>query len=112
MTPGGLFHELPGLGVQWQVARFEFEVEEGLVRLWIEDTARLWEGGIAAGQALACYDHVGEELGWRHLNALEHRCEIRCRLPRGQRVCDPAGKVYRVTQPSEGLERSGVHRLR
>jgi transposase len=40
---------------------------------------------------------------WRHLNVFEHRCEIRCRLPRGQRVCDPAGKVYRVTPPWEGL---------
>ena len=31
----------------------------------------------------------------------EHRCEIHCRLPRGQRAGD--GKVYRVNPPWEGL---------
>lgn len=103
MTPEALFHELLGLGLQWRVTRCEFEVEECLVRLWIEETPRLWEGeSIAAGQAVACYDHV-EEVVWRHLNVFEHRCEIRCRLPRGRRVCDEAGKVYRVTPPWEGL---------
>jgi transposase len=104
MTPEGLFHELLGLGRQWRVERCEFEVEAGVVRLWIEETAQLWEAeSIAAGQAVVCYDHVGEELVWRHLNVFEHRCEIRCRLPRGRRVCDPEGKVYRVTPPWEGL---------
>jgi hypothetical protein len=103
MTPEELFHELLGLGVQWRVTRCEFEVEEGLVRLWIEETPRLWEAeSIASGEAVACYDHV-EEVVWRHLNVFEHRCEIHCRLPRGRRVCDAAGKVYRVTPPWEGL---------
>jgi transposase len=46
-----------------------------------------------------------EELVWRHLNVFEHRCEIRCRLPRGRRVCEEAGKVYRVTPPWEGLSK-------
>ena len=52
-------------------------------------------------EAVSCYDHVGEELVWRHLDVFEHRCEIRCRLPRGQRTTD--GKVYRVAPPWEGL---------
>ena len=73
------------------------------MRLWIEETPRLWEAeSIAAGQAVTCYDHV-EEGVWRHLNVFEHRCEIRCRLPRGRRVCDATSKVYRMTPPWEGL---------
>jgi len=102
MTPEQLFHELLGLGRQWRVARCEFTLEDGLVRLWIEETPELWTlESISAGQAVRCYDHVGEELVWRHLNVFEHRCEIHCRLPRGQRTTD--GKVYRVTPPWEGL---------
>src|ERR1019366_6128210 len=102
MTPEQLFHELLGLGRQWRVTRCEFTLEDGLVRLWIEETPELWTlESINAGEAVSCYDHVGEELVWRHLNVFEHRCEIHCRLPRGQRTTD--GKVYRVTPPWEGL---------
>ena len=101
MTPERLFHDLLGLGQQWRVTRCEYSFDEG-VRLWVEETEQLWSGeSIAAGQAVRCYDHVCEELVWRHLNVFEHRCEIHCRLPRGQRATD--GKVYRVTPPWEGL---------
>jgi transposase len=101
MTPEKLFHDLLGLGQQWRVTRCEYSFDEG-VRLWVEETEQLWSGeSIAAGQAVRCYDHVCEELVWRHLNVFEHRCEIHCRLPRGQRATD--GKVYRVTPPWEGL---------
>lgn len=102
MTPEQLFHELLGLGRQWRVTRCEFTLAAGLVRLWVEETPELWAyESIAAGEAVGCYDHVGTELGWRHLDGFEHRCEIHCRLPRGQRTTD--GKVYRVTPPWEGL---------
>ena len=75
---------------------------DGVVRLWVEETEGLWPGeSVAAGQAVSCYDHVAEELVWRHLDVFEHRCEIRCHLPRGQRTTD--GKIYRVTPPWEGL---------
>ena len=110
MTPEQLFHELLGLGRHWRVKRCEYAPKEGtalgeldgVVRLWIEETPELWSGeSIAAGEAVNCYDHVGEELVWRHLDVFEHRCEIRCHLPRGQRTTD--GRVYRVTPPWEGL---------
>jgi len=101
MTPEQLFHDLLGLGQQWRVVRCEYTFDDG-VSLWIEETERLWKGeSVAAGQQVTCYDHVSEELVWRHLNVFEHRCEIHCRLPRGQRATD--GKVYRVTPPWEGL---------
>ena len=101
MTPEQLFHELLGLGQQWRVSRCEYTFDEG-VRLWVEETERLWVGeSVAAGHPVTCYDHVGEEMVWRHLNVFEHRCEIHCRLPRGQHAND--GKVYRVTPPWEGL---------
>ena len=110
MTPEQLFHDFLGLGRHWRVTRCEYAPKagtargelDGVVRLWIEETPELWNGeSIAAGEAVGCYDHVGEELVWRHLDVFEHRCEIRCRLPRGQRTTD--GKVYRVTPPWEGL---------
>ena len=49
-----------------------------------------------------CYDHT-EELAWRHLNVFQHRCEIRCRLPR--KKCRQCGDVFRVRPPWEGLSR-------
>ena len=102
MTPEDLFYELLGLGRQWRVTRCEFTAEGGLVRLWVEETPGLWSfERIAAGEAVSCYDHVGEALVWRQLKVFEHRCEIHCRLPRGQRTTD--GKVYRVLPPWEGL---------
>lgn len=62
----------------------------GVVRLWVEETPALWLGeSMAARQLVRCYDHVGEELVWRHLNVFEHRCEMRCRLLRGQRCKMP-----------------------
>ena len=75
---------------------------DGMVRRWVEETEGLWSGeSVAAGQAVSCYGHVGEELVWRHLDVFEHRGEIRCHLPRGQRTA--AGKVDRVSPPWEGL---------
>ena len=40
---------------------------------------------------------------WRHLNVFEHRCEIRCRLPRGKKAT--SGQVYRVLPPWKGLSK-------
>jgi len=103
MTPEELFHSLLGLGTQWRVERCEFDAEEGLVRLWIEETPLLWNGeSIAAKEAVSAYDHT-EELVWRHLNVFEHRCEIRCRLPRGRKAT--TGQVCRVLPPWEGLSK-------
>jgi transposase len=97
-----MFHELLGLGMNWEVKESRFEKESGTVFLEIQETGRLWEtvrcpkdGGLAF-----CYDHV-EEMTWRHLNVFQHRCEITCRLPRGKcRQCD---HVFRVRPPWEGL---------
>jgi len=103
MTPETLFHTLLGLGTQWRVTRCEFVAEEGTVRLWIEETPLLWNGeSTKAKEAVTAYDHT-EELVWRHLNVFEHRCEIRCRLPRGQKTT--TGQVYRVLPPWEGLSK-------
>jgi transposase len=103
MTPEQLFHGLLGLGQQWRVTRCEYDFDNG-VRLWIEETAQLWQvETVQAKQVVTCYDHVAEELEWRHLNVFEHRCTIHCRLPRGRRSKD--GSVYRVCPPWEGLSK-------
>jgi transposase len=102
MTPEKLFHELLGLGLNWEVIESRFELGSGTVFLEIRETPRLWEsvrcpeeGGLAF-----CYDHT-EVLTWRHLNVFQHRCEITCRLPRGK--CRQCGHVFRVRPPWEGL---------
>jgi len=102
MTPEKMFHELLGLGLNWEVVESRFEPESGTVFLEMRETARLWEsvrcpqeGGMAF-----CYDHT-EVLTWRHLNIFQHRCEITCRLPRGK--CRQCGHVFRVRPPWEGL---------
>jgi transposase len=102
MTPEQMFHELLGLGMNWEVVDSRFERANGIVFLEIREKPELWktvrcpkDGGLAF-----CYDHT-EELQWRHLNVFQHRCEITCRLPRGK--CRQCGHVFRVRPPWEGL---------
>ncbi len=102
MTPERMFQDLLGLGLNWEVVESRFERETSTVVLEIQETAQLWERERCPqeGGEVYCYDHT-EELVWRHLNVFEHRCEIRCRLPR--KKCRQCGGVYRVRPPWEGL---------
>jgi transposase len=104
MTPEKLFHELLGLGLNWEVTESRFEREDGTVFLEIREKPALWESARCPqdGGLVSCYDHT-EVLTWRHLNVFQHRCEITCRLPRGK--CRQCGHVYRVRPPWEGLSR-------
>ena len=102
MTPEKMFHELLGLGLNWEVAASRFERESGAVFLEIRETDRLWESARCPrdGGYVTCYDHT-EVLTWRHLNVFQHRCEITCALPRGK--CRQCGHVFRMRPPWEGL---------
>lgn len=102
MTPEKLFHELLGLGMNWEVVESRFERESGTVFLEIRETPKLWEAVRCPkdGGPVTCYDHT-EALHWRHLNVFQHRCEIVCRLPRGK--SKSSGHVFRVRPPWEGL---------
>lgn len=102
MTPEKLFHELLGLGLNWEVTDSRFDRGSGTVLLEIRETARLWESARCPqdGGPVFCYDHT-EVLTWRHLNVFQHRCQITCRLPRGK--CRQCGHVFRVRPPWEGL---------
>ena len=102
MTPEKLFHELLGLGLNWEVVESRFDHKSGTVGLEIRETARLWESVCCPKDTgrVFCYDHT-ETLTWRHLNVFQHRCEITCRLPRGK--CRQCGHVFRVRPPWEGL---------
>lgn len=102
MTPEKLFHELLGLGMNWEVVESRFERESGTIYLEIRETPQLWDSLRCPqdGGEVFCYDHC-EELSWRHLNVFQHRCHITCRLPRGK--CRQDGHVFRVRPPWEGL---------
>ncbi len=104
MTPEKLFHELLGLGLNWEVTESRFEPASGTVYLEIQETNRLWEQVRCPKDTCyaSCYDHT-ETLTWRHLNIFQHRCEITCRLPRGK--CGQCGHIFRVRPPWEGLSK-------
>jgi transposase len=104
MTPEKLFHELLGLGLNWEVTQSRFEPETGTVFLEIQETSRLM-GQVRCPKCTCdagCHDHT-EKLTWRHLNIFQHRCEITCRLPRGE--CRKCGHIFRVRPPWEGLSK-------
>jgi len=97
-----LFHELLGLGLNWEVVESRFECDRSTLVLEIRETGTLWQQQRCPkdGGRVTCYDHVST-VSWRHLNIFQHACEIHCRLPRGK--CDQCGHVYRVRPPWEGL---------
>lgn len=102
MTPERLFHDLLGLGLNWEVTESRFESANGLVVLELRETAVLWPSlrcRKCTGTAF-CYDHP-KPLVWRHLNVFEHRCELHCRLPRAR--CRGCGHTWLVRPPWEGL---------
>lgn len=104
MTPESLFHQMLGLGTDWEVWDCRFDVQTGLVTLHIRETPELWASYRCpddGGEAI-CYDHT-EELVWRHLNVFEHHCQIHCRLPRAR--CKTCRKILRVKPPWEGLSK-------
>ncbi len=86
MTPENLFHPMLGLGAEGEVAACQFDAATGLVTRHVRETPQLWERDRwpQDGGETFCCDPT-EELVWRHLNVFEHRCELRCRLPRARR---------------------------
>lgn len=101
MSPEKLFAELLGLSLKWRVTECAYDKQTSHVELHIEHTGEVWKlercpqcGGLAQG-----YDRT-EPLRWRHLNVMQHRCEIICRLPRGR--CTGCGHTWRVRPPWEG----------
>jgi transposase len=96
-----LFHQLLGLGTEWEVTGLTVGEANGVVEIRIRETPTLWASARceADGGALVGYDH-GAERRWRHLNIFQYRCEIVCAMPRGR--CQSCGKVSTVKAPWEG----------
>lgn len=99
-----MFHQMLGLGNEWEVISCQFNAETQLVHIHIRETPEFWLCYRCPhdGAKVTCYDHV-EELVWRHLNVFEHRCQIHCRLPRSK--CSGCKKIERVQPPWEGLSK-------
>ena len=103
MTPEKLFHQMLGLGSEWQVTDCRFDENNG-VFLEIKESLGLWATVRCpkCNGPVSCHDHT-EFLEWRHLNVFEHHCHIRARLPRSR--CAACQTVQRVTPPWEGLSK-------
>jgi transposase len=101
-TPEELFHTLLGLGGEWEITELNFNKDMGEVHLHIEATDGLLkkEKCMHDGGRVSPYGH-GREREWRHLNVFEHKCYIKCTLPRMK--CKDCGKVYQVKAPWQGL---------
>ena len=102
MKPEQLFHELLGLGANWQVTELVYlRGGRGEVRIAIEETDALIESlnDKEDGNSISLYDHSAKRT-WRHLNIFEHECFIECSLPRVK--CSKSGKVTTVKAPWEG----------
>jgi hypothetical protein len=54
MTPEKLLHELPGLGMNWEVKECEFDRKEGVVRLRIEESEDLAQEPGKTGRQTEC----------------------------------------------------------
>src|SRR5436190_5600103 len=102
MTPEKLFHQMLGLGSDWEVVSCSFEQGQGVVALEIREAPNLFKSLCCPKCAgpLVGYDHT-EVLEWRHLNVFEHRCHIQARLPRAQ--CRDCKHTFRARPPWEGL---------
>ncbi len=102
IKPEDLFHELLGLGTNWQVKELIYlKGSRGEVRIIIEETDALIES-LNCKEDDSCvhlYDHAPKRT-WRHLNIFEHECFIECSLPRVK--CRKSGKLSRVQAPWEG----------
>ena len=63
--------------MKWAVKECEFDREQGLVRLRVEETKELWESERSpeVGAKVRCYDHT-EEMIWRHLNVMNIRAKF------------------------------------
>jgi transposase len=98
-----LFHQLLGLGENWEVVSLTVDRGRGTVEVHVQESPGLWQqatAGAGAGEQLTPYGHAAQRR-WRHLNIFEYRCEIVCALPRGRGVS--SGKVYTIPAPWEGL---------
>ena len=102
MKPEELFHELLGLGANWQVTELVYlKGGRGEIRIVIADTNALIESLNCKedGSSVRLYDHSAKRT-WRHLNIFEHECFIECSLPRVK--CSKCGKIVTVKAPWEG----------
>lgn len=101
MKAEDIFHDMLGLGLNWEVTECEYNGKYGSISIHVKETVRLWEsercpkcGGLVRG-----YDHT-ESMRWRHTDCFEHRSDLEARLPRGK--CKGCGHIYRVRPPWEG----------
>src|ERR1017187_7506404 len=65
MTPEKLFHELLGLGLNWEVIESRFERESGTVFLEIRETPKLWEWVRCSVFLVAIISRLGPPRFWR-----------------------------------------------
>lgn len=76
-----LFSRLLGLKAPWEVTEIKVDYAKLRVDIWVE-----WPGGEVApcpvcGEMFSLYDHREERI-WRHLDTMQFRTILHCRIPR------------------------------
>ena len=103
MSPEKLFHELLGLGMNWQVTELAYlKGGRGEVRIIIDETGALFESLNCSedGSSVSLYDHSAKRT-WRHLNIFEYECFIECSLPRVK--CSNVVRLQRLKLPGKAV---------
>ncbi|MDP2414821.1 ISL3 family transposase [Daejeonella sp.] len=102
MEKTALYHKLLELDSNWKVN--EVELIEGDIVIFVEYVSNHWVDK-QTGEELPIYD-LREERMWRHLNTMQYKTFIHCRVPR---VRDSNGKVRTIDTPwAKDLDRFTV----
>src|SRR5665811_306679 len=87
-----------GLGLEhpWKLNNVRFEMEDNTKILVIDVGFQRGHKFSDPDSGQACPVHDRIQRSWRHLNFFEHKCYLRCNLPR---ITTPEGKVCQVRVP-------------
>lgn len=102
MKKTALYHKLLELDSNWRVN--EVELIDGDIVIFVEYISNTWVDK-QTGEELSLYD-LREERMWRHLNTMQYKTFIHCRVPR---VRDSNGKIRTIDTPwAKDLDRFTV----
>lgn len=93
-----VFASLLGLTAEWQVSSVELQLEDQSIQVRVEHCGRA--SCPECGKVCPLHDHSSERI-WRHLDTMQFKTLVRCRVPR---VDCPEHGVKQVSVPWAGVK--------